>query len=300
MFKRILASSLKQVAEHPMLVRIAFLTWFVHTLASFWRFGYTFYVILEKNIDTSSIDGTLWQYARAIFETSLDHISFWLWFFLLFLGVIAYVILYPIGHGMMIAYAQTESKSQSLKIALQRYFTITITEWILSVMTLWSRHLLALRYFYTRDILDNILIQIFVFLVGTFTLWLSFLYSYANISSVTDTFASSRPAEQAQETLKYSTKIAMAHPLTTLKFLLLSIILEIRFFLTTFFVIAIPSFLIRVGLQLWLINSDSVVTIVLWTVGILLVASIYINSIIDAFFTVYRYKLYKELQIIDE
>lgn len=44
------------------------------------------------------------------------------------MGVIAYVILYPIGHGMMVAYAQTESKSQALKIALQRYFTITITE----------------------------------------------------------------------------------------------------------------------------------------------------------------------------
>jgi hypothetical protein len=72
--------------------------------------------------------------------------------------------------------------------------------------------------------------------------------------------------------------------------------LEIRFFLTTFFVIAIPSFLIRVWLQLWLIWADSVVHVVMITVWILLVASIYINSIIDAFFTVYWYKLYKELQ----
>ena len=296
MFKRILASSLKQVAEHPMLVRIAFLTWFVHTLASFWRFGYTFYVILEKNVDISSIEGTLWQYVKAIFEIALDNISLWFWFFLLLMGIIWYVILYPIGHGMMVAYAQTESKSQSIKIALQRYFTITITEWILSVMTLWSRHLLALRYFYHWGILDNILIQIFVFLVWIFTLWLSFLYSYANVSAVTDSFDSSRPVQQAQETLKHSSKIAMSHPLTTLKFLLLSILLEIRFFLTTFFVIAIPSFLIRVGLQLGLISSDSVVIIIMWTVWILLVASIYINSIIDAFFTVYWYKLYQELK----
>lgn len=44
------------------------------------------------------------------------------------MGVIGYVILYPIGHGMMVAYAETESKSKALKIALQRYFTITITE----------------------------------------------------------------------------------------------------------------------------------------------------------------------------
>ncbi len=92
------------------------------------------------------------------------------------------------------------------------------------------------------------------------------MYAYANVSSVTDSFSSSRPVQQAQETLKYSTKMAMAHPMTTLKFLLLSIALEIRFFLTTFFVIAIPSFLIRVGLQLGLISSDSVVTIVMWTV----------------------------------
>lgn len=296
MFKRILASSLKQVAEHPMLVRIAFLTWFVHTLSSFWRFGYTFYVILEKNIDVSSIEGTLWQYIRAIFEVAVNNISFWLWFFLFLLWVIGYVILYPIGHGMMVVYSQTESFSKAIKISLQRYFTITLTEWILSVMTLWSWHLLALRYFYSRDVLDNLLVQILIFLVGGFTLVLSFLYGYANVSAVVDDFKSSRPVQQAQETLKYSTRLALAHPFITLKFMVLSILLEIRFFLTTFFVIAIPSFLIRVGLQLWLIWADGVVTVVLITVGILLVASIYINSIIDAFFTVYWYKLYKELQ----
>ena len=163
-------------------------------------------------------------------------------------------------------------------------------------MTLWSRHLLALRYFYSWGVLDNILIQILIFLIWGFTLVLSFLYGYANVSAVVDDFKSTRPVQQAQETLKYSTKLALAHPFITLKFIFLSILLEIRFFLTTFFVIAIPSFLIRVGLQLGLIGADGVVTVVLITVGLLLIASIYINSIIDAFFTVYRYKLYKELQ----
>ncbi len=128
MFKKILASSLKQVAEHPMLVRIAFLTGFVHTLASFRRFGYTFFVILEKNVNIANLEGTIGQYIKAIFETALDNISIGFGFFLLLMGVIAYVILYPIGHGMMVAYAQTESKAKSFKIAFNRYFTITITE----------------------------------------------------------------------------------------------------------------------------------------------------------------------------
>lgn len=110
MFKRILASALKQVAEHPMLVRIAFLTGFVHTLTSFWRFGYTFYVILERNVDTSNLDGTLIEYAKAIFEKTFDTVGIGLGLFLIFLGIIGYVILYPIGHGMMVGYSQTESK----------------------------------------------------------------------------------------------------------------------------------------------------------------------------------------------
>lgn len=300
MFKRILASSIQEVTERPMLVRIAFLTWFVHTLMSFWRFWYTFYVILSKNVDVSSIEGTLFEYAKAIFETILDNISVELGIFLGAMWVISYVFLYPIGHGLMLAYIETGSKAESIKRAFQRYFTITVTEWLLSVMTLWSRHILALRYFYVWGVLDNILIQIFIFFAGVFTLALSFIYSYANVSAVTDSFSTSRAVDQAQETLKYSTKIAMAHPFTTLKFVLLSILLEIRFLLTTFFVIAIPAFLIRVCLQLGLIASTNVVDIVMWTVGLLLVASIYINSIIDAFFTVYWYKLYKELQSKEE
>ena len=56
MFKRILRESLLEVAQYPTLVRIAFLTTFVHTLASFWRFGYTFYVVLEKNVDIANIE----------------------------------------------------------------------------------------------------------------------------------------------------------------------------------------------------------------------------------------------------
>ncbi len=76
MFKRILVESLTQVAKYPLLVRIAFLTGFVETIASFWRFGYTFYVILEHNIDISSLQGSLGEYLKAIFDVAMDNMSF--------------------------------------------------------------------------------------------------------------------------------------------------------------------------------------------------------------------------------
>lgn len=129
-----------------------------------------------------------------------------------------------------------------------------------------------------------------------FVLTCTYLYAYGNIAAVTDDFDSSRPTEQAREALKNSSKIAIAHPTTTIKFMFLNIFLELRFFITTTIVIAIPAFLVRVALQLGLVSDQGSVTVVMIAVGLLLLASIYINSIIDAFFTAYRYKLYQELK----
>lgn len=296
MFKRILVESLKQVAEYPLLVRIAFLTWFVETLGAFWRFGNTFYVILKHQIDISSLQGSLGEYLRALFDFAMENISFGTGLFILLMGVVWYLFLYPIGHGMMIAYSEYKSWVKAFNIAWKRYFTITIAQATLTVITIWSWHLLAFRYFYDWGILDNILIQIFLVLVGGFLLITSFLYAFANISTVADEFNSSRPVQQAQEALRNSAKIAMEHPLITIKFLLLSLVLQIRFFLTTIFVIGIPALLIRFLMQIGLIGEENVIDVVLVTAGVLLLASIYINSIVDAFFAVYWYKLYKELR----
>ena len=296
MFKRILVESLKQVAEYPLLVRIAFLTGFVETLGAFWRFGNTFYVILKHNIDISSLQGSLGEYLRAIFDVAMENLTFGTGFFLLVMGVIGYLFLYPIGHGMMIAYSEHKSSIKAFNVAWKRYFTITIAQATLTVITIGSWHLLALRYFYDWGILGNILIQIFVVLVGTFLLVTSFLYAFANISTVADEFTSSKPVQQAQEALRNSSKIAMEHPFVTIKFLLLSLILQVRFFLTTLFVIGVPAVLIWFLMQIGLISEENAIDVVLVTSGVLLIASIYINSIVDAFFAVYRYKLYKELR----
>ncbi|MBP7884823.1 hypothetical protein KAZ93_01375 [Patescibacteria group bacterium] len=43
----------------------------------------------------------------------------------------------------------------------------------------------------------------------------------------------------------------------------LSIFLEVRFLITTILVIAVPAFLVRVALQLGLLGSQNVVTVVL-------------------------------------
>lgn len=101
--------------------------------------------------------------------------------------------------------------------------------------------------------------------MGGFLLVTSFIYSYANINSVMDNFTEEKPSLQAREALKNSAKIAMEHPFITLKFLLLSLLLEIRFFLTTILVIGVPVLVMRLLLQIGLIDQESVITVVLIT-----------------------------------
>ena len=81
------------------------------------------------------------------------------------MGVIGYLFLYPIGHGMMISYSENKSGVKAFNTAWKRYFTITIAQATLSVITIGSWHMLAFRYFYDRGILGNILVQILVVLL---------------------------------------------------------------------------------------------------------------------------------------
>jgi hypothetical protein len=89
-----------------------------------------------------------------------------------------------------------------------------------------------------------------------FVMLCTFIYAYGNIAAVTDEFQSRKAVEQAREALKHSSKIAIAHPYTTFKFMFLNMFLELRFFVTTAFVIAIPAFLVRVALQLGLVSDQ--------------------------------------------
>lgn len=196
----------------------------------------------------------------------------------------------------MIAYAQHQSGSKAFRVSWERYFTITIAQATLSVLTLGSWHLLAFRYVYDWGILNNILVQILLLLIGGFVMVMSFLYAYTNVSTVIDEFGSSRPIEQAQEALRHSATLALKYPWVTIKFLFLSLLLQVRFFVTTVFVIGVPALVIWFLMQIGLIRQEAVVDVVLVTAGVLLLASVYINSVIDAFFAVYWYKLYSSLQ----
>lgn len=296
MFKQLLISSIKFVIDHPMVVRIAFLTGFVETLMSFWRYWNFLYVILEHNVDISNIQWTLGEFLKAIFSLALDNISFRRVVLLLFLRWAWYLILYPFWYAMMVAYAQHKSVAKSFNIAVKRYFTTTIAHTTLSFITLGSWHLWLVRYFYSRQILDNILIQIFLILVWSFLLVTTFIYAYANITAISDDFDSDRPMVQSQEALKHSSKVAMKHPFITIKFLIFSLLLQIRFFLTTIFVIGIPAVLIWFLIQLWLIGETTIIPVTLISSWILLLFGMYVNSIVDAFFAVYRYQLYDELK----
>ena len=72
-------------------------------------------MILENNDEVARISGTLFEYIKAIFEASKEHITIGLVVSLLIFVVVGYLIAYPIGHGMMVSYVQQHSGSKALK-----------------------------------------------------------------------------------------------------------------------------------------------------------------------------------------
>lgn len=296
MFKNILWSSIQYVANNPTIIRIAFLTGFAESVLIFYRFWYFFYVFLSKNFEMPNLEWSLGEYGIAIFESITTNVSFWLIVFLIIFAVFRYAILFPIGRGMIVNYLETWSVSKSFTKTISRYFTITITQWILAIITFWSWHLRALRYFYSRGIMGNVLVQILLILVFGFIVVTSFLYPYATIASVLDNFTSTKPVQKSREALGHSAKIALDNPLITMKFLVLSLLLLIRFVLVALLALGLPILVIRLFLQIWLINTGSIVVVVSILAGVLLLAGIYINAIVDAVFVTFWYKLYKKLK----
>jgi hypothetical protein len=109
---------------------------------------------------------------------------------------------------------------------------------------------------------------------------------------VTEDHPGANIASRAQACLSRSSDLVLKDPILTLQFFFLSVFLEIRFFVMAVFTIGIPGFLVWLALQMGLIQEGSVIMIVSISSLVFLLAFMYINAIIDAFFVSYRYRFY--------
>lgn len=80
---------------------------------------------------------------------------------------------------------------------------------------------------------------------------------------------------------------------TTLKFVGIGLLLQLRFLINIIILIGVPILLVRGAVEFNLINSIYTTSIIYAALGGIIMLIAYTNAIIEAFFMTYWYKVYK-------
>lgn len=81
----------------------------------------------------------------------------------------------------------------------------------------------------------------------------------------------------------------------TVKFSLLSLVLQMRIIFNIAVLVFIPGVLMYIGLETNILSNENLEYIMYGVGGVLLFVICYSNALIDSFFTTYRYKLYMHI-----
>ena len=294
MVKQILGEAIHRLMHDTKLIRIAFFTTLIHNLVTLLLLANFIFSVLQEEFDVG-YDG--------IFEVMNDI----LWFFfsnglhvgLLIIAVIwflGYVVIYPLGFVMMIR--RLEGKWQTMgeiyASSLAKYFPLVVVTSFQYWFTLSSMHITLLVRWWYRWLYETGFVTALIVLLMIMVVLFSFLSPYTEYVVVTEDLPGT-PDEQARKAVKRSAFLTIKRPWLTLRFLLVGILLQLRVVVNVLIVFGVPFGITYLITESALLPYD-VARIVMYAIGWLLgIGVLYANGIIDAFFTTYRFTLYKRV-----
>jgi len=138
------------------------------------------------------------------------------------------------------------------------------------------------------DIIDSIFIRVIFGIWGICILIVAILWPYSRYIIVIEKMS-------MYDAIKRSAFYAIRNLRQTTKFVMIELLLLIRFLVNILIVIGIPFVLMYIANWLNIIDSSTVGTIIIIVSIGLLIGTAYINGIIEAFFATYRYKVYEKI-----
>lgn len=279
MFKKILESSIHFIWHNHKFIRLSFITSFFHSLTVVALFLYNINNILHYRfaswVDYNIIFNFLkWELGVVVV--------------IVIIGIIGYELLYPFGQWAMIYYLENDNNKLSKAIGqwLDKFFPMF--EFINLAMMLGAVTVLTtILRLISLEIIWNPIVIILMSIWWICALVTAILRPYVK-------YALTLKNMNLSDALKYSAKLSTQNLGITLKFLLLEWVLLIRFIINLLLILGIPLLIIYLASImniLWKV-THTIVTIVAIS---LIVICAYLNAIIEAFFTTYRYKVYKHI-----
>lgn len=292
MFRQLFQKAIQETLNNTILVRIAFVATFFHTLVHRVWIGSNINTLLIEVWDVQSIPSL---------DVGMDVISrlfdaWWTWQVIIgaIIVYIAYATLYPLGTATMVFFLEQKKLNGSIAKAFSRYFPLVITMAWVAAFTLSPSMVGMFSRFFILDIAQYTIVKIIMFIFVCIIVCATFLTPYADYASIL------RPTwwsadDQARSSIKYSATLAISHIKRTFQYLFISAFLQLRFLIGQLIVVGIPLLCMILITELWLISQADAPVVMYVGVGILFLLLMYINALVEAFFVSYGYFLYKKV-----
>ena len=281
----LLQAAYLEIAEDTKFIRLAILTTLVHSLIFVFVLWYNISMMLD-HVESSGVKiSQILIYLRGIIP--LDT----LWWWGIGVGLILLIgnfILPPVGEGAMIHYLQSSQKwSKSLSKGLGSFFPMFEYDGLIYRFSILV-FLIFVSRLWILGVLSNPFVIVVLFLWLFIVLIVGFLTPYAKFAIVIEKL-------WVIDGIQRSATLAIENFSITFQFYIFNHILNIRFILNIVILIGIPLVMMYVANTLWLLSNAWVTTLISGVIVALIILIAYINSIIEAFFVNYRYKVYSQI-----
>lgn len=278
--------------EDNKLVRIAFITSFCHSLIIIFLLAFNLNNLIVARFERGI---PLWDVLEFLVKSGVKGNIVTILIVGIIILLIWYAILYPIGQAALIHYLH--DKKFSMRDAMAKWVTTFFPMFEFSALAgtfSMSTFIFIVIRLFMLDIADNIFIRVLFSIWWFSILMIAILRPYTRYVIVLEKMS-------IYDAIKRSVFYSIRNLWQTTKFVLLELLLLVRFFVNILIVIWIPFILMYIASWLNIIDSKSVGIIIGIVSVILILWTAYVNGIIEAFFASYWYKVYhKIIEEIDE
>ena len=286
MGKKLIADALAYITSDIKIVRLSLLTTFFHTLIIVWLLAFNINNLLVERFARGI---AMWPLTEGILLFLRDNNIVWLLIIGAIVFLIGYGLLYPIWQGSLVHYLHDKnySISSSLWKWVTSFFPMFELGALQSTFSLLSFALIIIRVF-MLGINDSVLMQIVLAIRGICIVVISLLWPYTKYFIILHD-------QGVFEAIKSSFKLSLNNFIPTVKLVVIELMLLVRFFVNTAIVIWVPLVLGLLAMRLWIADNDFVRYFLLSLTIILLLGTVYINALVEAFFSTYWYRAFEQI-----
>lgn len=285
--QELLLYAYRTIKEETKLIRFAIFTSMSHGLVIIALMLLQIYIAFSNDteIRLRIVETILWNIEEVVSNNTI--LTLLIIFGVLF--AISYIFFPPIGDGWMIWYLSRKESWQekwfgrAVTVWLKKFFALFTFNNTIGLFTVITYIPIVIRLYVDQALWNPLIIWLLV-VRGVIIIALSFVIPLAKISIVME-------GKNPAAALRRWAELAIDNFWLTITAKLLQLLLWFRFIINMVIVFGVPFWIAYLAVTYGELNS--LVLWIMWVVIILLVIAVwYANSIIDAFFMAYWFKLY--------